>query len=49
MTVAREIELSDPFKNMGAMLVREVASKTSELTGPPGGDEGRGAQLALDA
>ncbi len=33
VTIAREIELSDPFKNMGAMLVREVASKTSELTG----------------
>ncbi len=33
VTIAREIELSDPFKNMGAMLVRQVASKTSELTG----------------
>ena len=30
---AREIELSDPFENMGAMLVREVATKTSDLTG----------------
>jgi chaperonin GroEL len=33
VTIAREIELSDQFKNMGAQLVREVASKTSELTG----------------
>src|ERR1700733_12913893 len=33
VSIAREIELSDPFKNMGAQLVREVANKTSELTG----------------
>jgi chaperonin GroEL len=33
VTIAREIELPDPFKNMGAQLVREVANKTSELTG----------------
>lgn len=33
VTIAREIELGDPFKNMGAQLVREVADKTSELTG----------------
>jgi len=33
VTIAREIELSDQFKNMGAQLVREVANKTSELTG----------------
>jgi chaperonin GroEL len=33
VTIAREIELADPFKNMGAMLVREVANKTSDLTG----------------
>src|SRR4051812_21633796 len=33
VSIAREIELSDPFKNMGAQLVREVASKTSDLTG----------------
>jgi chaperonin GroEL len=33
VSIAREIELSDPFKNMGAMLVREVASKTSDLAG----------------
>jgi chaperonin GroEL len=33
VSIAREIELSNPFKNMGAQPVREVASKTSDLTG----------------
>jgi chaperonin GroEL len=33
VTVAKEIELEDRFENMGALLVREVASKTSELAG----------------
>ena len=33
VTVAREIELSDKFENMGAQLVKEVASKTSDLVG----------------
>src|SRR5881409_1468302 len=33
VSIAREIELSDPFTNMGAQLVREVANKTSDLTG----------------
>src|ERR1700755_2523752 len=33
VSIAREIELGDPFENMGAQLVREVANKTSELTG----------------
>src|SRR5258705_10189020 len=33
VSIAGEIELSDPFKNMGAQLVREVANKTSALTG----------------
>jgi chaperonin GroEL len=33
VSIAREIELADPFKNMGAQLVREVANKTSDLTG----------------
>jgi chaperonin GroEL len=33
VSIAREIELSDQFKNMGAQLVREVASKTSDLAG----------------
>ncbi|MFY9316441.1 MAG: chaperonin GroEL [Burkholderiales bacterium] len=31
--VAREIELEDPFENMGAQMAREVASKTSEVAG----------------
>src|SRR5712672_3760740 len=33
VTVAREIELEDPYENMGAQLVREVASKTSDIAG----------------
>ncbi len=33
VTVAKEIELADPFENMGAQLVREVASKTSDVAG----------------
>jgi len=33
VTVAKEIELKDPFENMGAQMVREVASKTSEIAG----------------
>jgi chaperonin GroEL len=33
VSIAREIELGDPFKNMGAQLVREVANKSSDLTG----------------
>ncbi|MGB9185787.1 MAG: chaperonin GroEL [Solirubrobacteraceae bacterium] len=33
VSIAREIELSNQFKNMGAQLVREVATKTSDLTG----------------
>ncbi|NUN51771.1 MAG: chaperonin GroEL [Planctomycetaceae bacterium] len=33
VTVAEEIELLDPFENMGARLVREVASKTSNVAG----------------
>ena len=33
VTVAKEIELSDKFENMGAQMVREVASKTSTVTG----------------
>jgi chaperonin GroEL len=31
--VAKEIELADPFENMGAQMVREVASKTAEVAG----------------
>ena len=33
VTVAKEIELSDKFENMGAQMVREVASKTSDVAG----------------
>ncbi len=33
VTVAKEIELSDPYENMGAQMVREVASKTSDAAG----------------
>src|ERR1700694_2227534 len=41
VTVAKEIELQDPLENMGAQMVREVASKTSDTAGgghttPPG-------------
>src|SRR3712207_7486634 len=33
LTVAKEIELADKFENMGAQMVREVASKSSDLAG----------------
>ena len=33
VTVAKEIELQDPLENMGAQMVREVASKTSDVAG----------------
>jgi len=33
VTVAKEIELKEPYENMGAQLVREVASKTSDVAG----------------
>src|ERR671933_1076462 len=33
VTVAKEIELADKFENMGAQMVREVASKTSDAAG----------------
>jgi chaperonin GroEL len=33
VTVAKEIELKDPYENMGAQMVREVASKTSDTAG----------------
>src|SRR5437870_7464270 len=33
VTVAKEIELEDKFENMGAQMLREVASKTSDLAG----------------
>src|SRR4030066_1905586 len=33
VTVAKEIELQDPFENMGAQLIKEAASKTNDDTG----------------
>src|SRR5438876_6774750 len=33
VTVAKEIELKDPLENMGAQMVKEVASKTSDVAG----------------
>jgi chaperonin GroEL len=33
VTVAKEIELKDPLENMGAQMVKEVASKTNDLAG----------------
>jgi len=33
VTVAKEVELKDPYENMGAQMVREVASKTSDVAG----------------
>ena len=33
VTVAKEIELADPYENMGAQLCKEVASKTNDVAG----------------
>ena len=33
MTIAKEIELEDPFENMGAQLVKEVSTKTNDVAG----------------
>ena len=33
VTVAKEIELKDPYENMGAQMIKEVASKTSDMAG----------------
>src|SRR5205085_1760867 len=33
VTVAKEVELEDPYENMGAQLVKEVASKTNDVAG----------------
>src|SRR6267154_2666943 len=33
VTVAKEVELPDPYENMGAQMVKEVASKTSDAAG----------------
>ena len=34
VSVAKEVELQNPYQNMGAQMVREVASKTSDATNP---------------
>src|SRR3982750_1680798 len=55
VTVAKEIDLGDRFQNMGAQMVREVATKTSEVAGggtttatlpPPAGYGGGGRLVA---
>src|SRR6187549_561130 len=33
VTVAKELELADPYENMGAQMIKEVASKTSDVAG----------------
>ena len=33
VTVAKEIELEDPFENMGAQLLKEAATKTNDIAG----------------
>ena len=33
VTIAKDIDLEDPFENMGAQLVREVATKTNDVAG----------------
>src|SRR5919106_6059563 len=33
VTIARDVELEDPFENMGAQLVKEVATKTNDVAG----------------
>ena len=33
VTIAKEIELEDPFENMGAQLIKEVATKTNDVAG----------------
>ena len=33
VTIAKDIELEDPFENMGAQLIREVATKTNDVAG----------------
>ena len=33
VTIAKEIELKDPYENMGAQLVKEVATKTNDVAG----------------
>ena len=35
VTVAKEVELSDPFENLGAQLAKEVATKTNDVAAAP--------------
>src|SRR2546423_12594427 len=44
VTIAKEIEVEDAFENMGAQLVREVASKTNDVAGGGGASPPRGPQ-----
>ena len=46
VTVAKEIELKDPFENMGARLLVEAASKTDDVAGEGTGPEPAGACVA---
>src|SRR6266481_3653223 len=48
VTVAEEIELSDPYENMGAQLVKEAASKTSDAAGADPMALKRGVDKAVD-
>ena len=36
VTIAKEIELADPFENMGAQIVKEVSTKTNDAMSSPG-------------
>jgi hypothetical protein len=36
VTVAKEVELEDPYENLGAQLAKEVATKTNDIAGDPG-------------
>src|SRR5487761_1222839 len=45
VTIAREVELDDPYENMGAQLAKEVATKTNDVAGArPGVRPGRAAR-----
>ena len=46
VTIAKEIELKDPWENMGAQMVKEVATKTQDVAGD--GAEARGDRFGCD-
>ena len=48
VTVAKEIELDDKFENMGAQMVREVASKTNDRAGDAVLGDARGAERFVE-